>query len=500
MHANLRDLIRSDPHRPRYHFVVPEGRAMPFDPNGALYWKGKYHLGFIYQKTRQGKHESVWGHAVSTDLLHWTLFPDMLDVKEGDLESDIFSGGAFVSKEGIPHLIYHGWGAGTNLLAYATDDDLKRWKKMPTPALRASDPEHAFTGEGSQYSVFDPCAWYDPKAGQYYQISGGMKPALFKSRDLKEWFHLGDLIDPSKIYREAYEDLSCPAFFSLGEKYMLLFISHTWGAQYYIGRFENDRFSVEQHARMNWPGGSFFAPEQLQDGTGRNIIWGWVAAARPKHLPDYGWSMGIMSMPRVVSLGKDNVLQIEPAQELAALHLNEICEPDMLLPPHTERTLEARGTSLELKLEIDGAATSPVGVKVFASADGREETVITYDPLQKCLSVDFEKSSIRGPVQVVSSIAAAVAPHTADRWRIPGYPEKVSQQRAPLELREGEPLKLDIFLDRSVLEIFANDRQCLTQVVYPELETSDRVKVLNGNDAVIVTNIRFWAMAETNAY
>ena len=92
----LREEIRKDPHRPIFHFVMPESNAAPFDPNGAIFWKGRYHLGFIYQKLRNGKYEHVWGHAVSTDLLHWTLYPDMLNVKDGDLEKGIFSGGAFV--------------------------------------------------------------------------------------------------------------------------------------------------------------------------------------------------------------------------------------------------------------------------------------------------------------------------------------------------------------------------------------------------------------------
>src|SRR5688572_7949378 len=77
----LRALMQSDPHRPIYHFVAPEGVAMPFDPNGAIYWKGKYHLGYIYQKRPVSKRNiwspddihngHVWGHVVSTDLLHW---------------------------------------------------------------------------------------------------------------------------------------------------------------------------------------------------------------------------------------------------------------------------------------------------------------------------------------------------------------------------------------------------------------------------------------------
>jgi len=485
----LRALMQSDPHRPIYHFVSPEGIAMPFDPNGGIFWKGKYHLGFIYQK-RPAKSFSpdqghVWGHAVSTDLLHWTLYPDMLDVRAGDKEQGMFSGGAFLSKEGIPHLIYYGLGANANRLAYATDDDLKVWKKISTPAL-TEDP-------AEKYSVFDPDAWFDEKSGYYYQISGGMNPALFKSKEMRTWIYLGDLIDKNNTMRNADEDLSCPDFFPLGNgKYMLLFISHHWGAQYYLGTFGNDHFAAEQHGRMNWPGGSFFAPEQLQDDKGRNIIWGWVFEHKPPHLPDYGWS-GIMSLPRVVALGEDGKLRIHPADELKAARVKETRDEDIELAPGAERTLKAQGKSIELTLEISGAENYPVGVKVFASPDGREETTITFDPLEKKLAINFSKSSVRGPV----TLPAAVYPPDAV---IAGYPPRVSEQRAPLELGKGEPLKLDIFLDRSVLEVFANGIQCLTQVVYPELTSSTAVKVFGGQERVTVKNIQSWTMAQTNAY
>ncbi len=48
----LREKLLSDPHRPGYHFVTPEGRCMPFDPNGAIFWKGRYHLFYIFQDAR----------------------------------------------------------------------------------------------------------------------------------------------------------------------------------------------------------------------------------------------------------------------------------------------------------------------------------------------------------------------------------------------------------------------------------------------------------------
>jgi len=493
----LRELIQSDPYRPIYHFVAPEGHALPFDPNGAIYWKGKYHLGYIYQKTIEGKQRHVWGHVVSTDLLHWTIYPDMLDIAFGDPEEGIFSGGAFVSKDGVPHIVYYGFGASANLMAYATDDDLKVWKKVDNPILKASDPTDpgklsCCIAPKGRFSVFDPDVWYDENFDYYYQISGGMKPGLFRSRDLYHWEYLGKVISTKDTMRYPFEDISCPALFPLGDKSMLLFISHARGAQYYIGKFADSRFTPEQHGRMNWPGGSFFAAEQLRDAKGRNIIWAWVTENRPSHLRDYGWS-GIMSLPRVVSLNNQGGLHINPAEELKSIRLNEIKESDIDLQPNQEEPLQASGKSTEFKIEMAGGPRSAFGVKVFSSSDGREGTVIRYEPQQEQLVVDFAHSAISGPVsiQVISAETKSLSKPIL---------EQVSQQKAPLKLRDGEPLKLDVFLDRSVIEVFANDRQAVTQVVYPELDISTGIRVFSGNETVTVRNIQSWKMAETNSY
>lgn len=498
---SLRELMQSDPHRPTYHFVAPEGHAMPFDPNGAIYWKGKYHLGYIYQKLIDGKERHVWGHVVSTDLLHWTIYPDMIDVKRGDIEEGIFSGGAFLSREGIPHVIYFGLGASANLIAYATDDDLRTWKKLKgNPVLQGAEDlrgmECCIPPKG-EYSVFDPDAWYDKKSDYYYQISGGMKPGLFKSKDMRKWEYLGNVIGGNDPMRHPFEDLSCPDFFSLGDKYMLLFISHTMGAQYYIGTFSDDKFTPEQHGRMSWPGGTFFAAEQLEDEKGRNIIWGWVRQPdKPPHLRDHGWS-GVMSLPRVVSLNPSGELQLNPPDEMKTIRLNEVRERDIVLQPRQEVTLQAKGKSIELKMEIAGGARLSFGVKVFASPDGQEETVIRYEPEQEQLVIDFVKSSISGPISIPVFNSEAYDP---SKPLLEQFTKRVSEQRAPLVLQNGETLKLDIFLDRSVIEVFANGRQIVTQIVYPELQSSVAVKVFSEGEVVSIKNIQSWNMAETNAY
>lgn len=486
----LRNLKHSDPHRPIYHFLCPDGYGQPFDPNGAIYWNGKYHLGYIYQTDRNGKWEHVWGHVVTTDLLHWTIYPDMLNVKEGDIEKGIFSGGAFLSRDSVPHIIYHGQGSNSNLIAYSLDKDLQIWTKFPNnPVLQTPTEKDSMYGK---YIAWDPEAWYDKESDTYYQISGGKPASFFKSKDMKTWQYIGDFINPAYQKNKAFEDVSCPDFFKIGNKNVLVFISHYLGAQYYIGTFSNEKYTVEKYGRMNWPGGTFFAPEQLVDSDGRNIIWGWIIERKPPHLKDFGWS-GILSLPRVLSLSKDNDLLINPPKEIESIRINEQKEPNVILKPNTEKRLRSNGSSMEIKMEIKGGATAQFGLKVFCSPDNKEETVIKYDPITEELIVDFKKSSIHTPVEFL-------------KYCIMYYPPNenkdgvVSEQRVPFRLKPNEKLMLDVFIDRSIIEIFINGRQCVTQVVYPELKESTGICLFSGNESVQIKNIQTWEMSATNPY
>jgi len=503
----LRSLIQSDPHRPIYHFVAPEGRAYPFDPNGAIFWNGQYHLGFIYQYLANGKREHFWGHAVSNDLLHWTLLPDMLSAREGDIERGIFSGGAFLSREGIPHIMYHGEGSSTNLVAYSTDPDLKEWKKFEgNPVLRTPGEGHPDHGK---YDAWDPEGWYDAETDYYYQISGGNPAGFFRSEDMRSWEYLGDLIDQNNRMRHDFEDLSCPDFFALGDKHMLLFISHNLGTQYYLGEWSDGTFTPERHDRMNWPGGTFFAPEQLVDDKGRNIIWGWVLERRPDLLdwvnrenknikrpenqPARGWS-GIMSLPRVVSLSETGDVLVNPPDELRSLRWDEHAEGPLTLSAGMDYLLSGRGKSLEIEVLFDGGNATEYGIKVFSSADGREETIVKYDAVSNELVIDFSHSAASGEGSVNMLPNAMLEP------QLEGFLKNVSEQRAPLLLGEGENLQLDVFIDRSVIEVFANGRLCVTQVVYPELPESDRIVLFASDNEVDLTRATTWRMASTNMY
>jgi hypothetical protein len=129
----LREHLLADPHRPAYHFVIPEGYGMPFDPNGAIFWKGRYHLFYIFQDPRGHN----WGHASSADLLHWRHHPT-------GLVSGMFSGNCFINKDGRPTMCYHQVGQGNHSWSVSPAPTLiegeKTGRRSPSPCRPTSAP------------------------------------------------------------------------------------------------------------------------------------------------------------------------------------------------------------------------------------------------------------------------------------------------------------------------------------------------------------------------
>jgi sucrose-6-phosphate hydrolase SacC (GH32 family) len=471
----LRARLLADRHRPQHHFVSPEGICHPFDPNGAIFWKGKYHLMYIVQHNGHS-----WGHATSIDLLHWQIHP--LALAPGDGDNGIFSGGALVNADGRPTIIYHGVGVG-NCIATAKDDDLIRWEKLPTnpivPSPKEGDPDHG------KYRSWDPHGWRE--GDTYYAIFGGGTPTLFKSRDLEQWEFQGPFITDRKWIHGA--DASCPDFFPLGDRHVFLFISHDRGAQYVIGRWQNERFHPERHGMMTWPGGRFFAPETLVDDRGRRILWAWVCEARPRTCwEEAGWS-GVMSMPRVLSLAEDRTLRIEPIEEIERLRLNPRVHENFELKDGAEVALEdVSGDCLEIALELDVGETAQVGLKVRRSQAGEEETIIAYDAAEKALMLDVTRSSLSRDVRY-----GWPTPHNTAG-------EDIRVQKAPFALTPGHTLMLRAFLDRSIIEVFAGDRQCVTQRIYPTREDALGVTLFCNGGAAKVRSLEAWETAPTNPW
>ena len=480
----LRRRIQSDPLRPTYHFVSSEGKSRPFDPNGALFWKGQYHCFFLRQHTKNGRKKVwYWQHAVSNDLFHWSLLPIGLEVDDHSPDTMISSGGAFLSRDGVPHIVYHGFSAGM-CIAKAKDDTLIEWMKFKENPVIIDPPKTSI-----HIAPWDPHIITENDA--YYMLGGGNPSKLYKSKDLLKWECLGDFIDQDKRMRYEWEDFNCPDFFKLGKKYVALGISHNLGVMYYIGDFKNEKFTHEKFARMNWPGGTFFAPETLVDDSGRRILWGWVLDTIP-YDPEKGWR-GTISMPRVLTLSKSGQMQINPPEEVKLLRHNYVGVDNVALKGSKVYTLEnMQGNTIELQMELAAKGDSSYGVKVLCSADGREETIIKYDPAEKLLVIDYINSTFPAPVKYKS--------YCMQGYQLKTIPERISSQKVPFQLSKRETLKLDIFIDRSIIEVFANGRQCITQRVYPALGDSKGIKIFSEGGELKAKKIKCWQIARTNFY
>jgi beta-fructofuranosidase len=123
------------------------------------------------------------------------------------------------------------------------------------------------------------------------------------------------------------------------------------------------------------------------------------------------------------------------------------------------------GNSLELFIDMESAEASEYGVKVCVSPDGQEETSVFYDAVEGKLKVDTRKS---GPEDTPKTVEAA-----------------------PFRLKDGERLKLRVFVDKSVVEVFANSRQAVMRRIYPSRADSVGVSLIS---------TEAWNIAPSNPY
>ncbi|MAX04748.1 MAG: hypothetical protein CL883_05445 [Dehalococcoidia bacterium] len=527
----FRERLLADPYRPAYHFTVPEDVGRPGDPNGAFYYNGRYHLMYLYKRESSG---FSWGHVSSNDLLHWRHHPDTIGPGDGD--HGVFSGGGFVDSDGKALITYwefmddetrdqHAKGTYKGRvfgigIAESTDEHFDTWTKVSgNPVIPSTDWGITVTkdqdGQELIYGSADPSQiWI--KDERYYMLTGNLLVLrkyglnyktgklnwnerttntfpdsvkhqgdhlyLFVSDDLENWEYLHEFYKSDRKWTEKTEDNMCPSFLPLpsgpngesGNKHLLLFISHNKGCQYYIGTYKDDRFFPESHGRMTWKDNAYFAPEALIDGEGRQIMWSWIRDDRSEDLKKYyGWT-GTYGLPRSLWLGEDGTLRMRPVRELANLRQEVLAKENFTINADSEMELDDFGKQLlELEITIETGQAQQTGVLVNYSQDGREKTALYYDATEKKLVIDATQSSIN-----------------LGRRDIEG---------GPFELKKAEPLVLRVFVDKSIVEVFANDRQAVARRVYPKLGGLGVKLFAKGGD-VKVLSVKAWELMPSNSY
>ena len=475
-----RKKMAGDPHRPIYHYVNPEGRLN--DPNGLCRWKGRWHL--FYQAYPPEDPRQHWGHAVSDDLVRWRDLPYAIYPHP---EEKCFSGATMVEEDRVIAM-YHGTRVG-NMVAVSSDPLLLNWEKVTGKAVI---PSTSPDGSPLPYRVFDPCIW--KKDGAYYSLSGGTlrngpggKPVradfLLRSKDLARWEYLHPFVEDDR-FTLVGDDGACPYFWPIGDRHILLFFSHMSGGQYLLGDYDKprDKLVATAHGKFNFgpyaPAG-VHAPSATPDGEGGVIAIFNMNPAKPTE----GWNQ-IMTLPRRLTLAAKDELGIAPVGDVESLRYDHRHIDAMTLPANEEVVLEnIRGSAMEILAEIDPKNVPMVEMNVLRSPNKEEFTRIAFyrnrgyrnrghrtGPQYSLLTIDSSYSSLLPDV-------LSRAPETAS-----------------IAIEPNEPLKLRVFVDRSVVEVFANGKQCVALRVYPGREDSIGVSLRAQGQDVRLKSLDAWQM------
>lgn len=476
----VRDRAASDPWRPRYH-VAPPAFWMN-DPNGFCFYRGEYHLFYQHHPYSPIWDNMHWGHVASADLVHWRRLPIALAPGDDYDRDGCFSGSA-IEKDGKLHLLYTGnvWTGDDRdadlkqVQCLAVSEDGVRFEKWKENPVIAEAPE----GDIHPFHFRDPKVWRH--GGAYYAVLGSRtknhkgQALLYRSEDLKSWRFISVMAGGREGNGYMWE---CPDLFSLdgrdvlvlspqgmkpdGDKYLNL---HQAG--YLEGRldYETGKFEHGEFAMLDY-GFDFYAPQTLLDGKGRRIMIAWMAMWESEMPEQRRQWAGAMTLPRELRYERGRLLTV-PVPELSALRSSPTVRERVTVEGETELP-GISGDCFELELLLDVGQTKSAGVKLRVDPAAGEETVVLYDRESGKLLLDRERSG-QGPGGV---------------------------RRAPVTVGADGLLRLRVFVDRSSVEVFAQDGEiAMTARIYPGAGATG-VRFV-GDGPLRIVSLRKWELARS---
>ena len=263
------------------------------------------------------------------------------------------------------------------------------------------------------------------------------------------------------------------------DMYIVLFFSHKRGAQYFIGEYNisNHTFTPKTHGRMTYGPlslGSLHAPSATIDTSGRLISIYNIKEGKPSSWQD------VMSLPRKLSIDINSNLQITPIQETNSLRFSKKEISPIKIGPNQEILLnDVGGKSIEIEAIVNLGTSREAGFYVLQSIDGTEKTKISLLRTSDNPYKWSEKDSLQIDVSESSKDPDIYA-------RTP--------EIGPVKLIDETLLNIRIFIDRSIIEVFANDEQCLTLRSYPTQKDSRNISFFAKGGVAEILNMKVWQM------
>ncbi len=399
-------------YRPQFHFTAE--RNWLNDPNGLVFYDGEYHLFFQHNPAGIDWGNMTWGHAVSTDLVHWRQLPNAL---EPDEQGTMFSGSAVVDWHNSAGFQS---GAEKTLVALYTaaggTSEASKGQPFTQCAAYSNDRGRTWTKYAGNPVVphvvgsnRDPkVIWHAPSRRWIMALfMDGNTFALYNSPDLKTWAHLQDLGIP--------DCGECPDFFDMpveGEPDTRQWVFTGANGHYLVGTFDGRRFTPETGPHASDAGANFYAVQTYSDiptTDGRRIQIAWMAGGK---YPDMPFNQQ-MSFPCELTLHRSAEglrLRRQPVREIERLHAGEQAWAGEALKPGHNPLGDLEGDLFDIRAAWDVREAAACGFVI------RGET-IHYD-------VQERKLTCLG-------------------------------RSAPLEPLDGR-IELRILVDRASIEIFAN--------------------------------------------
>lgn len=434
-----------DAQRPAYHALPP--RAWTNEPHGLIHWGGQYHL--FYQKNPNGPYwgHINWGHMTSPDLYRWAEMPVALSPEPGPDSEGCWSG-SVIDHDGRLAILYTGGDGHRASICLAESSDGIHFKKFEGNPIIAAPPG------GMNPEFRDPFVWREEN--WYYLIIGsGVKDVggtalLYRSRNLVSWEYRKQLLVGDRETSGVFWEM--PIFVPLGSDHALIVCEVPGRASYWVGTWKNETFTPHTATpRRLELFNHMLSPTPLIAADGQVITMGIIPDERhPKECWVAGWAH-LYSLPRVLSTdARGNLLQkpyggIERWME----HFADL--PSIPLQEGQVHVLEnLSGTCFHLHVAFKRGGSHAVSLLVRRAPDGQEQTAIRYEWETGRLTLDRSRSSLDSQVK-------------RDVLQETYFPPAV------------DVIQLEVFLDRSVLEVFIDSRSAFAARIYPTLSNSEGV-------------------------
>lgn len=426
--------------RPSFHLTPWVGWMN--DPNGFCYYQGAYHLFYQYYPYDTVWGPMHWGHAVTTDLLHWTYLPCAMAPDTEVDAAGCFSGTAVPAPDGRLLLLYTGvqrvGKQDKQVQCLAVGDGTDFVKDAANPVIG----EELLPPGGSSVDFRDPKIWYED-GGYHCVVSTRDAEAqgrilLYESPDARNWTYRTTLDVCRSEYGRMWE---CPDFFPL-EGHQVLIVSpqemeatpdkefHAGhGVMALVGSYDKEqaRFTRQWVQTLD-SGMDFYAPQSVLAPDGRRIIIGWMENwGTVNDTPRRHRWFGRMSLPRELFLREGRICQ-RPVRELETLWKNTIRRSEVL--DGTARYTGLSGRKLDLTVMLDAASIQCRGFRLRFAEDGRHCTEIRWNPAEATLVLDRSLCGSRRDF-----------PH---------------RREIPVTPRDGK-VTLRLILDDDCAELFVND-------------------------------------------